>query len=236
MTLDATPVVEMAEEKSWWQVTIARPPENRLDPGLMRTLRQAILDADAREDEKAIVITGKGDVFCGGLDIAQIRAGADPREFAAALVDLLRVLPRLGKPVIAALNGDALASGYSIACAADIAICVAGSRVGTMETASGIWPMIAQVPALHRLAPRHALENLLTGEPYDAERAREIGAVNEVVAREKLWERVQHWSALSTRGGPAVRAGRQSFYRFLDMSYEAALDASLEEFRRMFED
>ena len=59
-------------------------------------------------------------MFCGGLDIERIQAGADPVAFAAALVDLLRIFPRLGKPVIAAVNGDALASGYALVCAADI--------------------------------------------------------------------------------------------------------------------
>jgi enoyl-CoA hydratase/carnithine racemase len=217
------------------RIALNRPPRNLLDPAFMEGFRGAILDADGDADVKAIVITGAGDIFCGGLDIAQIQAGANPVDFASALVDLLRVLPGLGKPLIAAVNGDALASGYSLACAADIALAVESARLGTLEATVGIWPMIAQVPALQRLQPRHALENLLTGEPFDARRAYEVGVVNEVVPDDGLWEAVERWVELTVRAGAALPAGRRSFYRFVDMGYDEALSASLDEFRRMFE-
>jgi len=217
------------------RIALTRPPRNLLDPPLMDLFRAAIVEADAADDVRAIVITGSGEMFCGGLDIAQIQAGANPVDFAAALVGLLRVLPGLGKPLIAAVNGDALASGYSLACAADVALAVEDARLGTLEASVGIWPMIAQVPALQRLQPRHALENLLTGEPFDAQRAYEIGVINRVVPKAELWTEVTRWVELATRAGAALPAGRRSFYRFVDMSYEDALSASLDEFRRMFE-
>jgi len=135
------------------RIALTRPPRNLLDPPLMDLFRAAIVEADAADDVRAIVITGSGEMFCGGLDIAQIQAGANPVDFAAALVGLLRVLPGLGKPLIAAVNGDALASGYSLACAADVALAVEDARLGTLEASVGIWPMIAQVPALQRLQP-----------------------------------------------------------------------------------
>jgi enoyl-CoA hydratase/carnithine racemase len=215
-------------------LTLAKPPRNLLDPDLMEALREAILEADADPDVEAIALTGTDDMFCGGLDIERIQAGADPVAFAGALVELLRVFPELGKPVLAAVNGDALASGYSLVCAADLAVAVDSARLGTFEASVGIWPMIAQVPALQRLHPRHALQNLLTGEPFDARRAYEIGIVNEVVAGDQLWPRVRHWANLSVRAGKALAAGRRSFYRFRELSYDDALSASLEEFRGMF--
>jgi enoyl-CoA hydratase/carnithine racemase len=183
---------------------------------------------------QAIVLTGAGDMFCGGLDIERIQAGEDPVAFASALVELLRVLPTLGKPVIAAVNGDALASGYALVCAADIAVTIDSARIGTFEASVGIWPMVAQVPPLQRLHPRHALENLLTGEPFDARRAYEIGIVNEVVGEGELWPAVERWAQRSVRAGAALAAGRRSFYRFRELSYDDALDASLEQFRGMF--
>jgi enoyl-CoA hydratase/carnithine racemase len=227
--------VLVSAEAAFTLIRINAPPRNLLDPQLMTALERALRDADADDEVRAIVLSGAGDVFCGGLDIAQIKAGASPVDFAAALVSLLRVLPTLGKPLLTAVNGDALASGYSLACAADIAIAVEGARLGTLETSTGIWPMIAQIPALHRLAPRHALENILTGEPFAAERALEVGVINDVVAREVLWPEVERWAELSVRGGPAIARGRRAFYRFLDMSYDDALTASLAEFRQMFE-
>jgi enoyl-CoA hydratase/carnithine racemase len=215
-------------------LTLAKPPRNLLDPDVMAELRDAIREADADADVEAIVLTGTGSIFCGGLDIERIQAGGDPVEFASALVELLRVLPELGKPVLAAVNGDALASGYSLVCAADIAVAVDTARIGSFEATVGIWPMIAQVPALQRLHPRHVLQNLLTGEPFDARRAFEIGIVNEVVSGDDLWPQVRHWAALSVRAGSALAAGRRSFYRFRELSYDDALSASLDEFRGMF--
>ena len=235
MTESGTAGLEITRADGVERIALTRPPRNLLDPPLMDLFRAAIVEADAADDVRAIVITGSGEMFCGGLDIAQIQAGANPVDFAAALVGLLRVLPGLGKPLIAAVNGDALASGYSLACAADVALAVEDARLGTLEASVGIWPMIAQVPALQRLQPRHALENLLTGEPFDAQRAYEIGVINRVVPAAELWTEVTRWVELATRAGAALPAGRRSFYRFVDMSYEDALSASLDEFRRMFE-
>jgi len=227
--------VTISDTGEWRQITLERGERNLLDPPTMDAYRSALLAADADDSVRAVVITGGGELFCGGLDIAQIQAGASPVEFAAGLVELLRAFPRLGKPVIAAVNGDALASGYSLACAADIALAADTARIGTLEASVGIWPMIAQVPPLQRLLPRHALENLLTGEPFTARRACEIGILNRVVPAAHLWSEVERWVELSTRAGAALAAGRRSFYRFVDLSYDDALSASLDQFRRMFE-
>jgi len=226
--------LERSREGGLARLELVKPPRNLLDPDVMAVLRDAILEADADPEVQAIVLTGGGDMFCGGLDIERIQAGADPVAFASALVELLRIFPALGKPVLAAVNGDALASGYSLVCAADLAVAVDSARIGTFEASVGIWPMIAQVPALQRLHPRHALQNLLTGEPFDARRAYEIGIVNEVVAAGELWQAVERWAQLSVRAGKALAAGRRSFYRFRELSYDDALSASLEEFRGMF--
>lgn len=226
--------LERSRDGATARLELARPPRNLLDPEVMAALRDGILEADADPDVQAIVLTGGGDMFCGGLDIERIRAGADPVEFASALVELLRVFPTLGKPIIAAVNGDALASGYALVCAADLAVAVEHARIGTLEASVGIWPMIAQVPPLQRLHPRHALENLLTGEPFGARRAQEIGIVNEVVGAGELWPAVERWTQLSVRAGAALAAGRRSFYRFRELSYDDALTASLDEFRGMF--
>jgi enoyl-CoA hydratase/carnithine racemase len=217
------------------RLILDRPPRNLLAPDLMDALRAALQTADDDPDVTAIAIGGgDAEAFCGGLDVAQIQAGADPVDFAAALVELYRVFPKLGKPVIAAVNGDALAGGYGIVCAADLAVAVETARLGTFEVSVGLWPMIAQVPALHRLNPRQALENIITGDPFDAHRALQLGAVNRVVAAGELWPAVEELAAACTRAGAAGLIGRRAFYRFADMPYDDALTGSLEAFREMF--
>jgi methylglutaconyl-CoA hydratase len=217
------------------RIILDRPPRNLLAPDLMDALRAALQAADEDPDVTAIAIGGgDAEAFCGGLDVAQIQAGADPVDFAAALVELYRVFSQLGKPVIAAVNGDALAGGYGLVCAADLAVATETARLGTFEVSVGLWPMIAQVPALHRLHPRQALENIITGEPFDAHRAHQLGVVNRVVAAEQLWPVVEELAAACTRAGAAGRIGRRAFYRFADMPYDDALTGSLEAFREMF--
>ena len=217
------------------RLNLDRPPRNLLAPDLMDVLRAALRAADEDPGVTAIAISGgDAEAFCGGLDVAQIQAGADPVDFAAALVELYRVFPRLGKPVIAAVNGDALAGGYGLVCAADLAVAADTARLGTFEVSVGLWPMIAQVPALHRLNPRLAMENIITGDPFDAHRAHQLGVVNRVVAREALWSTVEDLAARCTRAGAATRIGRRAFYRFADMPYDDALTGSLDAFREMF--
>jgi enoyl-CoA hydratase/carnithine racemase len=213
---------------------IDRPPRNLLDPEVMDALAAGLRRCDEDDSVTAIVLTGSGETFCCGLDVSAFQQGADPVDFASSLVALLRVIPALGKPVLAAVNGDALASGFGLVCAADYAVTVPGARLGTYEASIGTWPMIAQVPLLQRLLPRHALQNILSGVPFDAEDALRIGAVNRVVSPAELEDAVLDYAALATRAGAALAPGRRSFYRFLDLGYDEALGLALDEFTAMF--
>ena len=210
-----------------------RPPRNLLDPAVLGDYVAELEDADADPDVQALVITGAGNVFCGGLDIPAIRAGADPREFAQALVALLAILPTLTKPLVAAVNGDAVASGFSLVCACDYAVAVEGASLGTIEAGIGSWPMIAQVPPLKRLLPRHAIQNVVSGVPFDTDEALRFGAVNRVVAAGDLERAVEEFVELATRSEGSVSLGRPALYRFLDLPYHEALDAALGEFTAM---
>jgi enoyl-CoA hydratase/carnithine racemase len=215
---------------SW--LTIDNPDKNALYPDLVARLLEGLHAADQDPEVHAVVLTGAGGVFCGGVDVERLAAG-DPAEFATTMVELFKTLPTLGVPVIAAVNGDALMSGFSLVCASDVAVAVEGARLGTIEASLGLWPMIAQVPLLHTLAPRHALQNILTGDPFDAQRAYEIGAINQVVAAGDLQSAVDDWVAKTTRSKVLAR-GRPGAHRFLSMPYDEALDAALDEFTHLF--
>jgi enoyl-CoA hydratase/carnithine racemase len=141
-------------------VTLEGAGRNLLNPQNMAATVDALNRADADAGVTGIVVTGAGDTFCGGLDIEAVRAGGDPVEFAGSLVELLKVFPRLTKPVVARVNGDALASGASIVAACDFAVAVPTARVGTFEVSVGIWPMVAQVPLIQRIGARAAMENI----------------------------------------------------------------------------
>lgn len=216
-------------------LTIANGARNLLDPPLMDQLRSLLLEADTDPQVRAVLLTGAGDTYCGGLDITAIKEGADPRDFAATLVELLRVIPRLGVPVASAVNGDALASGASLVAASDYAVAGEHARIGTVEVSAGLWPMIAQVPVIHRLGARGAIENVGSGEPFTAARARDVGLVQEVVESEKDLSAALVWLENASRAPLAGPDGRRSLYEFADMSYDDALDASVPRFLALFD-
>ncbi len=214
-------------------VYIDGPERNFLNPGVMRGLLAELKAADSNPEVKAILLTGKGDAFCGGLDLAAIRAGGDPVEFAACLADLLKEFPRLRKPVAAAVNGDAVASGGSIVAAVDYAVSLDSAKIGSYEVSVGVWPMVAQVPLIHRLGARAAMENVGSGNPLTADRSFEIGLVNAVTDSANLISMTKSWLIDATRAGAAAH-GRVSYYELAAMSYDDALDAALEKFAAQF--
>jgi len=215
MTMPA-PLVGVADREGARTLALRNPPKNLLHPEMMGDLVRELRAADAAEDVSGIILTGEGEVFCGGLDLAALRAGGDPVEFAGALVELVGVLPTLGTPVAAAVNGDAVASGASIVAACDFAVAVPHARLGTFEVSVGIWPMVAQVPLIHRLGPRAAMENVGSGEPFSAERALQVGLVNDLAPSAELDGRVRRWLGQAARAGAAARRGRPAFYELAD--------------------
>jgi len=231
---ESTGLVASTDEAGRRWLKISKPPRNLLDPGVMGALREALVAADEDEGVKAIILVGEGNWFCGGLDTEQFQHGADPVEFASSGIALMKTFPKLGKPVIAAVNGNALALGYAIVCASDLALGVEEADFGCFEATIGLWPMTSQVAALKRLPPKWALENILTGDPIPAPRAAEIGIINAVVPAGELEERARNYAERAVRAGAAVAAGRRAFYHFLELSYEDAHDQALGEFEAMF--
>ena len=221
---------ELRGNASW--ITLDNPDANALYPGLVSSLLDALREADEHPDVQAVVLTGAGDVFCGGVDGPRLAQG-DPTQFGAAMVELFKTLPTLGVTVIAAVNGDALMSGFSLVCASDVVVAVDGARLGTTESSHGAWPMIASVPVLHTLGRHHAYQNLLTGDPFDARRAYEIGVVNEVVPADWLRPAVDAWVGRVTRS-KVLPVGRGLAERVLSLPYDEALDAALTEFTHLF--
>lgn len=214
-------------------VAIDGPERNLLNPDVMAKVGADLLAAEKNPDVVGIIVTGAGDAFCGGLDLAGIRAGGDPIEYARSLAALLKIFPKLTKPVAAAVNGDAVASGGSIVAACDYAVSVPTAKIGSYEVAVGVWPMVAQVPMIARLGAKRAMENIGAGEPFTAQRSLEVGLVNRIAEPAQLIHATEEWLTLAARGG-AANAGRTFFYELAEMSYEDGLDAALDKFAAQF--
>jgi enoyl-CoA hydratase len=167
-------------------VTFNRPKVlNALNAATMRDLESA-LDALASDAEvKAIVLTGTGEkAFVAGADINELAVltPAQGKEHARLGQRILDRIEQLGKPVIAAINGFALGGGCELALACTMRIAADTARLGQPEINLGIIPGYGGSQRLPRLVGKgRALEILLTGDMIPAQRAYEIGLVNQVV-------------------------------------------------------
>jgi enoyl-CoA hydratase len=138
----------------------------------------------ARDDEsvQVVVLTHTGKVFCAGADLGEAADGM--QEGARALLNLLRTIAELPKPVLARIAGPVRAGGLGIVGACDIAITV--DTVAFTEARLGLAPAIISLTTLPRMEPRPAHRWFLTGEAFDAHAAAQAGLVSAAVPAEHL--------------------------------------------------
>jgi enoyl-CoA hydratase len=173
----------------------------RLVHGKVNALDVELLDAMAREldgvaeDVRALVLTGTGSVFSAGVDLFRItRDGADyVRRFLPLLARVLRTLFAFPRPVVAAVNGHAVAGGCVIALAADVRLMAEGDgTIGLPELLVGVPFPTAALEVVRFAVPGERLESLIyTGRTLAAREALEAGLVDEVVAPGDLLNRAQ---------------------------------------------
>ncbi|HEY4769098.1 MAG TPA: enoyl-CoA hydratase-related protein [Myxococcales bacterium] len=217
---------------SRWLILDRPAARNALSADLMSALRGALAAADAEARVRAICITGSGEqAFCSGMDLALAGTGVGPeqgaRDYAALLVDV----PRIGKPVVAAVNGAAMGGGMGLLAACDLAVAAEDARFGTPEVEVGLFPYMALAPLSRCVGRRAALELALTGRRIDAAEARAIGLVNRVVPRAALPGAASELlEQLAQKSPTALRLGRRAFYATQDLPYEAQLEALCAQF------
>jgi enoyl-CoA hydratase len=202
---------------------------NALNAATLGELGQAIDEARTDDGVRAIVLTGAGDkAFVAGADINELAAQTpvEAREHARAGQALFDRIERLGKPVIAAVNGFALGGGCELAMACTIRLASDTAKFGQPEINLGLIPGFAGTQRLPRLIGRgRALELLLTGAQISAEEAWRIGLVNRVVpAAQLLTEARALAKSLSLKAPVAVRYILDAVASGLDMSLAEAQD------------
>jgi len=209
-------------------ITINRPKVlNALNAATMAELGQAFEAARADPDVRAIILTGAGGKsFVAGADINElaVQTPVGGREHARRGQALFDRLERLGKPVIAAVNGFALGGGCELAMACTLRVAADTARFGQPEINLGLMPGYAGSQRLPRLVGRgRALELLLTGLPISADEAWRIGLVNRVVPAAQLMDEARRL-ARELAGKPpiAVRYILEAVAGGLEMSFADA--------------
>jgi len=197
-------------------LTINRPDRrNALSVETCHQLRAAWTRFEADTDALVAIVTGAGDrAFCAGYDIAEKQHGntAGIADFAPRL----ETTSYVSKPVIAAVNGAAVAAGMALVEACDLIVAAEDAWFGLPEVKLGIGvaPFVQSLWTL----PQHVLmELLLTGEPLTAQRAHQIGFVNRLVPRERLLDESLTLAETIARNAPlVVRASKAMLYQGIE--------------------
>jgi enoyl-CoA hydratase len=182
MGQDSRVVLEAALSDGVLVLTMNRPEaRNALNRELYRAIGQAFVDAETDRDVRVVVLTGAGDKsFCAGMDLKAFAAGdpIGPGDGPGTTVFVERCYP---KPIVAAVNGAAVAGGFGVMLGCDIIVAAEHATFGLPEVRRGLVGVGATTRASLRLPPAVTLELALTGELIDAARALHHGLVNRVV-------------------------------------------------------
>lgn len=228
---DAAPAVLVEARGHALWITINRPERrNAINAEVIASISAAIVAAPARNEIRAIVLTGAGDrAFCAGGDLAPNAEGvpftsdpAHPRHYVA---ELFKAMEDCDLPIVARVNGHALAGGLGLLCACDLAVTVSTATFGTPETKIGLFPMMILPHMLRVLPRRRLLELCITGEGIDAAEAKAIGLVNHVAEPGELDVKLD-WllERIVTRSPSAIRLGKMAFHAMQDMGLREGLD------------
>jgi enoyl-CoA hydratase/carnithine racemase len=212
-------------------ITLNRPERrNAFNEEAATGVIAAIDAAEADQACRAIVLTGAGrEAFCAGGDLASGAEGApfdvdpsDPRNFA---VRMLRRIESSILPILARVNGHALAGGFGLLCACDVAVAANTARFGVPEARVGLFPMMILPFMLRVLPSRKLMELCLTGEQITADEALAAGIVNYVVPETELDTKVE-WllSRIVDKSPTAIRLGKIGLKALRDMEINQALE------------
>ncbi|GGA71018.1 enoyl-CoA hydratase [Arenimonas soli] len=218
------------------RIILNRPDKlNALNRETLTELHAAFSDAAADASVRVVVLTGAGPkAFVAGADIAEMNglSPAQARDFSAHGQALMTRIERLGKPVIARLNGFALGGGLELAMACHLRIAADSAKLGQPEINLGLVPGFGGTQRLLRLAGRGvALELCLLGAPITAARAAELGLVTRVVPADQLDADVD---ALATQLANSAPLALRGILDAIVLGGEAPIDSGLDHETQVF--
>jgi enoyl-CoA hydratase len=182
----------------------------------------ALDELDGDDELKVGVLTGAGGSFCAGMDLKAFVAGETPHVEGRGFAGITQRASR--KPLIAAIEGYALAGGLEVALSCDIIVAASDARLGIPEAKRGLIAAAGALFRLPRRIPYHlAMELALTGDPIGAERAHAVGLVNRLAEPGGAVDAALELAATISRNGPlAIDASKQIISSAQDWTEEQA--------------
>jgi methylglutaconyl-CoA hydratase len=217
------------------RITLNRPDKrNALDGEIVAELKAAF-SASASDDAcRVVLLAGAGTDFCSGADLANLEKTAqnsvlDNMADARATAALFLTMRNHPRPVIAAVQGRALAGGCGIATACDIILASQSAQFGYPEVNIGFVPAMVMAILRRSVSEKAAFELVVTGETISAARAHELGLVHRVFADEQFSSEAEGYVAkLAAKSASAVMLSKRLLYNMDSMSFEVALQAGVE--------
>ena len=211
-------------------LTLNRPEKrNAISPQMLSELQSAF-DAIEQSHARVGILTGIGKAFSAGMDLEMLSAIArqSPQENMDDSRRMARIFRRIWsftKPLIAAVNGAALAGGCGIATLCDFTLAVPEAKFGYTEVKIGFLPAIVSVFLTRQIGDKRARDLLLTGRVITAAEAKELGLVNEIVEPNNLMDRAKELAAVLIEASPSSLTRAK---RLLTASASTTIDADLE--------
>jgi len=214
------------------RITLNRPEKrNALNDEVIAALKDTLALAAEEEQVRVVLLTGAGQDFCTGADLAAFNEAAeagvlDHLATAHELADLFLAIRRHPKPVVAAVRGRALAGGCGLATACDIILAAESAQFGYPEVKIGFIPAMVMAILRRSVSEKQAFELLTTGDPVGTAYAQSIGLINRVFPDETFEASVEAYvELLAARPASAVSLTKSLLYHIDGMTFDAAIEA-----------
>ncbi len=221
------------------RITINRPAKrNALDRATVAALTAALQRCASDPAVRVVQLTGAGDAFCAGADLAEMQAQRDASEEAnladaERLADLLGILDSLPKPTLARVNGDGYGGAMGLLGACDIAVAASHAKFAFTEVRLGIIPAVISPFVLAKIGEAAARRYFLTAETLTAERLKELSLVHEVVPAAELERSCERICASLLQAAPGALAQAKLLIRDVAHSGGARAAVSAEMGKRL---
>ncbi len=231
MTSNTSPlVISERDSRGVYQLTLNRPESFNALSGEMIAALQTALNAVAQDDQaRAVVLAAEGRAFCPGHNLKDMAAQPSLEFYQALFAQCSKMMLSIAKlpvPLIAKVQGMATAAGCQLVAQCDLAVCSPQARFATSGIAYGLFCSTPSVPLIRNMAPKHAMQMLVTGEFIDAATALRYGLINAVAADDSaqaLDAQVELLLAgILDKPRAALAMGKELVYRQQGLSLEAA--------------
>ena len=217
---------------SIFKITLNNPSQqNTLSLDFINDLKKIIDKADKNDEVKVIILSSSGKVFSAGHNLKEIKSHRDDKDqglqFFTTLInscsDLMIKIINNSKPIIAEVSGIATAAGCQLVASCDLAYASENSKFATPGVNIGLFCSTPMVALSRVVKSKHSMEMLLTGDFIDANKAKNIGLINNYFSEDSLVDEIRQMAnKIANKSSQTVKIGKKAFYNQAQMKTDDA--------------